>query len=52
VKYLVPWMCFDLWEFELCVIRVHAFNFFPCRGTKDLKCTILRMLRIYACAGR
>jgi len=36
VKYLVPWVCFDLWEFELRVIRVHAFNFFPCRGTKDL----------------
>jgi hypothetical protein len=35
--YLVPWVCFNLWEFELRIIGVHAFNFFPCRGTKDLQ---------------
>ena len=41
--YLVPWVCFNLWEFELRIIGVHAFNFFPCRGTKDLQ----QMIKFY-----
>ena len=32
-SYLVPWVSFDLWKFKFSVIRIHAFDFFSCRGT-------------------
>lgn len=35
-KYLVPWMGFNLWEFELRVVGVHAFNLLPSRSAQDL----------------
>jgi hypothetical protein len=33
LQYLVPWMSFDLWEFEFGVIRIHTLYLFPCWGT-------------------
>lgn len=35
-QYLVPWMGFNLWKFKLCVIRIHAFNFFSSWSTQNL----------------
>lgn len=29
-------MCFDLWEFELCVVGVHFSNLFPCWSAQHL----------------
>ena len=29
-SYLMPWMSFNLRELELSVVRVHAFDLFPC----------------------
>lgn len=34
--YLVPWMRFNLWEFKFCIIRIHAFNLFPCWSAQNL----------------
>jgi hypothetical protein len=34
--YLVPWMSLNLWELELCVVRIHALDLFPCWSTQDL----------------
>lgn len=34
--YLVPWMSFNLREFEFRVIRVHALDFFPSRRSQNL----------------
>lgn len=31
-KYLVPWMSFNLRKFELIIVGIHTFNFFPCRS--------------------
>jgi hypothetical protein len=33
---LVPWVSLDLRELELCVIGIHAFNFFSGRCAQDL----------------
>jgi len=33
LQYLMPWMSFNLWKFELGVIRIHTLDFFPCRGS-------------------
>jgi len=30
-------MSFDMGESEICIIRVHAPNFFPSRSAKNLK---------------
>lgn len=34
--YLCPRVCFDLWEFELCVVRVHLPDLLPCWGPQNL----------------
>jgi len=36
-KYLSPGMCFDLWEFELCIIRVHFSNLLSRRCPQHLE---------------
>lgn len=33
----MPWMGLDLREFELCVVRIHAFNFLTSWGAQNLK---------------
>ncbi|BAS71355.1 Os01g0252150 [Oryza sativa Japonica Group] len=40
MEYLVPWVCFNLWKLELGIVWIHAFNFLPCRCSKDLRCVI------------
>lgn len=34
--YLGPWMCFDLWELELRVVRVHFTDLISCGCSKNL----------------
>lgn len=44
--YLCPRVCFDLWEFELCVVGVHLSDLLPCWCPQNLTNTNEKLIFI------